>query len=252
MGKRAGLCRPATTKATTKRLDGGGFSEEAGFAHGCCGYSFSWNLAGAAKLLPLQGDISEKQGEGYATPNDCFVEGTAGNLFQSGDAKDDAHFEKDDGERKAAGHPLTMLLNFAIENEREGDGSGEHPQNRVDGGGDAEGPGAAQALLEVLNVKAEGSGDEHAGDIETSDDAMELGEALAEAVRELHGPEQKGTSAHYAVRQKPPLESSDVQPFGILGVDEEVFVVAENVSDHQADESKYKIFRARPREARGY
>jgi len=56
--------------------------------------------------------------------------------------------------------------------------------------------GAAHALLEVLNVKAEGSGDEHAGDIEASDDTMELGESLAEAFRELHGTEQEGAGAH--------------------------------------------------------
>ena len=56
--------------------------------------------------------------------------------------------------------------------------------------------GAAHALLEVLNVKAEGSGDEHAGDIEASDDTMELGESLAEAFRELHGTDQEGAGAH--------------------------------------------------------
>jgi hypothetical protein len=42
----------------------------------------------------LQDDVGEKQGEGDASPNDGFVEGTA-ELFQSGDAKDYAHFEKD-------------------------------------------------------------------------------------------------------------------------------------------------------------
>jgi len=158
--------------------------------------------------------------------------------FPAGDTGDDANFEKDDGNRKAAGHPLTMLLNFTVKNEREGDAGSEHPQDGIGGSGDAEGPGAAHALLEVLDVKAEGSGDEDASDIKASDDAMELGEALAKAIRELHRPEQESAGAHQTVWQKPPLESSDVQPFGILGIDEEMFVMAKNVSDHQADESK--------------
>ena len=145
-----------------------------------------------------------------------------------------------------------MLLDFSIENEREGDTGGEHPQERVGGGSGAEGTSAARVLLEVLDVEAEGSGDEHAGDLEASDDAMELGEALAETVRKLHGAEQEGAGAHQAVREKPPLESSDVQPFGILGVNKEMFVMTENISEHQADESKYKILRPRPREARGH
>jgi hypothetical protein len=38
--------------------------------------------------LYLQGDISEKQGKGDASPHDRFVEGTAADLFQSGDAEE--------------------------------------------------------------------------------------------------------------------------------------------------------------------
>jgi hypothetical protein len=67
---------------------------------------------------------------------------------------------------------------------------------------------------------------------------MKLGEALAETVRKLHRAEQEGAGAHQAVGEKPPLESSDVQPFGILGVDEKPFVMVKNVSDHEADESE--------------
>src|SRR5258708_9353609 len=140
----------------------------------------SW--AGAAKLLPLQGDVGKQQGEGDASPHDGFIERTVGNLSQSGDAEDYAYFEKDDGDRKAAGHPSTRLLDFAVANERDGDASGEHPQERVGGGSGAEGTGAAQALLEILDVEAKGGGDEDTGDIEASDNAMELGEALAETV----------------------------------------------------------------------
>ena len=63
----------------------------------CCsssGPSSGRTRAGAKELLQLQDDVGEKQGEGDASPNDGFVEGTA-ELFQSGDAKDYAHFEKD-------------------------------------------------------------------------------------------------------------------------------------------------------------
>src|SRR6266436_2652608 len=146
--------------------------------HSSDGQSSGRSRSSAAKLLPLQEDVGEKQGEGDASPHDSFIEGTAGNLSQSGDAEDYAHFEKDDGNRKAAGHPLTMLLDFTVENEREGDRGGEHPQDSIGGSGDAKGPGAAHALLEVLDVEAKGSGDKDAGDIEAANDAMKLCEAL--------------------------------------------------------------------------
>src|SRR4029077_11528375 len=157
-----------------------------------------------------------------------------------------------DSHRKAASHPLAVLLNFALENEREGDGGGEDPQNSVNGGGNAEGTGTAQALFVVLDVEAQRSGDEDAGDIEASDDAMKFGEAAAETIRKLHRSQQEGASAHQAVRQEPPLEGLDVRPFGILGVNEEMFVMAKNIGEHDTDESKQNIFRAWPREARGH
>jgi hypothetical protein len=200
----------------------------------------------------LQDDIGEKQGESDARPDDRLVEGASGNVFQASDAEDHAHFEKNDGHRKAASHPVAVLLNFALENEREGDGGGGHPQNGVSGSGNAERTSAAQALLEVLDVKAEGRGDENAGNIEASDDAMKLGEAAAETVGELHRTKQEGARTHQAVRQEPPLKGLDVRPFGILGVNEEMLVVAKNVGEHEADKSKQNIFWARPREARGH
>src|SRR6266404_3785883 len=90
------------------------------------------------------------------------------------------------------------------------------------GGGDAKGSGGTRAFLEVLNVKAEGSGDEYTG-------------------------EQEGAGAHQAVRQEPPSGGLDVRPFRILGVNEEMLVMAKNVGDHDADDCKQNIFRARPR-----
>jgi hypothetical protein len=65
---------------------------------------------------------------------------------------------------------------------------------------------------------------------------MELGEAAAEPFRELHRAEQEGAGAHQAVRQKPPSERVDVRPFGILGVNEEVLVMAKNVGSHDAND----------------
>jgi len=114
------------------------------------------------------------------------------------------------------------------------------------------GTGRAGAFLEVLNVKAERSGDECTSDIEASDDAMEHGEAAAEAFRELHGTEQESAGAHQAVRQKPPFEGVDVRPFGILGVNEEMLVMAKNVGDHDADDCEQNVFWAWPCEALGH
>src|SRR5260370_6072194 len=108
-----------------------------------------------------------------------------------------------------------MLLDFSLENESQGDGGGEHPQNRVNCCGNAEGTGAAHALLEVLDVEAQTSGYADARDIEASDDAMELGEAAAEPFRTLHRDEQQGAGGHQAGRQKPPSERLDVRPLAI-------------------------------------
>jgi hypothetical protein len=77
-----------------------------------------------------------------------------------------------------------------------------------------------------LNVGAERCGDENAGDVDASDDAMEFGVALAKAIGELHGAEDQGAGAGKAVGKEPPLEGLDVRPFGIFGVEEEAFIVA--------------------------
>ncbi len=198
----------------------------------------------------MQDDVGEKQGEGQAAPDNRFG-GVLAESFPAGYAGNEAHFEKDDGNGKAASHPLAMLLDSTVEDEGHGDARGEHPQNGIYSSGDAEGAGGAGALLEVLNVKAERSGDEYTSDVEASDNTMELGEAAAEAFRELQGAEQEGAGTHYAVGQEPPLEGLDVRPFGILGVNEEMLVVAKYVGDHNADDGEQNVFWARPREAPG-
>lgn len=198
----------------------------------------------------MQDDVGEKQGEGETAPDNGF-DGVLAESFPAGYAGNEAHFEKNDGNGKTASHPLAMLLDFTVEDEGHGDAGSEHPQNGVHGGGDAEGASRTGALLEMLDVKAEGSSDEYTSDVEAPDDAMELGKAAAEALRKLHGAEQEGAGAHYAVGQEPPLEGLDVRPFGIFGVNEEMLVVAKNVGDHDADDGEQNVFWARPREAPG-
>src|SRR5438445_9625095 len=78
---------------------------------------------------------------------------------------------------------------------------------------------------------------------------MEFCEALAQPVGELHRPEQECTSPGHAMRQQPPLEGLVVLPDRSLCIEKEIFVVAENVSDHQANEPKNEILRAQPRRA---
>jgi hypothetical protein len=94
--------------------------------------------ARAAKVLPLQHEVREQKREGDAHPDHGF-----GNritwFFQSGNTKDYADFEKDDGDGEAARHPLTVQLNLAFQDEVHGDGGGQHPDRSVGERGEAEG-----------------------------------------------------------------------------------------------------------------
>ena len=192
----------------------------------------------------MQDDVGEEEREGYASPDDGFGDGLA-QVFPACDAGDHPYFQKDDGDSEAADHPLAVLLNFASENEHEGDGGGGEPEGGVGGRGEAEGSRGAHALFEILDIGAEWRGDEDAGDIDAAYDAVEFGIALAKAIGELHGAENQGAGAGDAVGEKPPLEGLDVRPFGIFGVEEKAFIVAENVDNHEADECEEKIFRAK-------
>jgi len=189
----------------------------------------------------LEDDVGEEEREGYAGPDDGFIDGFA-EIFPAGEAANYADFQKDDRDGEAAGHPLAVLLDFSSEDEHEGDGGGGEPKGGVGGGGETEGARGAHALLEMLDVGAERCGDEDAGDVDAADDAMEHGIALAKAIGELHGAEDDGAFAGDAVGKEPPLEGLDVGPFGVFGVDEETFVVIEDVGDHEADEGEKKMF----------
>jgi len=61
----------------------------------------------AAEILPLQDDVGEEQGEGYAGPDDCFGDGLA-QIFPACASGDHPYFQKDDGDGEAADHPLAV------------------------------------------------------------------------------------------------------------------------------------------------
>jgi len=89
-----------------------------------------------------------------------------------------------------------------------------------------------------LDVETEWGTDENTGNVEAPDNAMKFCETLAEAIGELHWPEQESARPHDAVRQKIPFERADVSPFRVLGIDEEAFIMDKNVGHHQTDKSK--------------
>lgn len=225
-------------------LAGGFFAEEDRTGRAGWGWDPGGGRFCAAEILPLEDDVGEEEREGYAGPDDGFDGGVA-QVFPACDAGDHPYFEKDDGDSEAADHPLAVLLDFSSEDEHKGDGGGGEPESGVGGGGEAERTRGAHALFEILDVGAERGGDEDARDVDAADDSMEFSVALAKAIGELHGAENQGAGAGDAVGQEPPLEGLDVRPFGIFGIEKEAFVVAENVDDHEADEGKKKIFRAK-------
>lgn len=185
----------------------------------------------------MEDDVGEEEREGHAGPDHGFY-GRLPQIFPAGEAAEYTDFQEDDGDGEAADHPLAVLLDFSSKDEHEGDGGGGEPESSVGGAGKAEGTRGAHALLEILDVGAERGGDEDAGDVDASDDAVEFGVTLAKAIGELHGAEDEGAGAGDAVGEEPPLKGLDVRPFGIPGVEEEAFVMAENVEDHEADEGE--------------
>lgn len=164
--------------------------------------------------------------------------------FPSSNPEYHAHFKKDQGNRKAARHPLAMLLHVPLENEHQGDSSGSHPKKSVDHGRDCEGARSSHSFFKVLDIKAERGGDENPRDVKAPDHAMELAEPLAQTVRKLYRPEQKGASAHNAMRQQLPLKGLNVRPFRIRCINQETFVMPQNIKNHQTDETKEQKFRA--------
>lgn len=139
-----------------------------------------------------------------------------------------------------------MQSDVAAENEYQRNSWGCHLQQSVHRGGGAAGARGTETLLEVLDVEAGRPRREHACDVDSTHDAVELCEALAEAVGKLHRSEKQSTRPGDPVRQEPPLEWLVVVSHRVVRMDEEAFVVREDVSDHQAYEGKYKVFWAQP------
>jgi hypothetical protein len=61
---------------------------------------------------------------------------------------------------------------------------------------------------------------------------MKFCKALAQAIGELHWSEQERACAHDAVRQKIPLKRADVSPLAVGAIDEEAFVMNQNLGHH--------------------
>src|SRR5882724_12896142 len=184
--------------------------------------------ARAPKILPLQDDVREKKRKGDAHPDHSLGDRIT-QFFQSSDAKDYANFKKHDGHGEAAGHPLAMQLNLAFQDEIDGDGGGQHPDRGIGERGETKGTRAPHALFVILDVETEWGTDENTRNVEAPDNAMKFCETLAEAIGELHWPEQESACSHDAVRQKIPFERADVSPFWVLGIDEEAFIMDKNV-----------------------
>src|SRR6516164_3778995 len=109
----------------------------------------------------------------------------------AGHTADYSHLKKHQCDRKAASHPLPMLLNLPFENEDHRDAGSSHPQRGVCRRGDAERSGNAHSLLEVLDIEAEWRCHEHTGNVDAPDHPMQLPETLAKALGELHWTQQK-------------------------------------------------------------
>jgi hypothetical protein len=71
--------------------------------------------------------------------------------------------------------------------------------------------------------------------IDPADDTVELRETLAQAIGELHGPEQESASQGFIVL-----------PNRVLCIDQEVLVMPKHIRKHHADKRKKKILRAQP------
>lgn len=82
--------------------------------------------------------------------------------------------------------------------------------------------------------------------VDDNRDFHQLGVALAKPVRKLHRSQQDRTSSRQPVRQQSPLERLIMLPHRVARVDEEAFIVTENVRHLHADEGEEQVFRPQP------
>ena len=136
-----------------------------------------------------------------------------------GHSQNHAHLEENESHGKTASHPAAVRLDFALENENQGYQSCHYPCGGLRRRRETERPRRAYPLLKILNVVAEWRGDENTTNVDPADDAMQLGEAAPQAVRELHWGQQQGARSRDAVGQQVPPEGMNVLPFRTMGVD---------------------------------
>src|SRR5215469_3545032 len=135
-----------------------------------------------------------------------------------------------------------MLVNLPLENEDQCNPGRKHPQHGLHGCSNTERSGNTRALLRVLDIEAEGRCQEHTPNIDAPDDPMEPAETLTKAIGKLYWAEQKRACSGNSMRQQPPLKGLVVRPHRIFRINQETFIVKDNVGQHQADGSKEQIF----------
>jgi len=192
-------------------------------------------------LLPLEHKVRRKDRKGKADPNNRFGRMDI-KIFPSGHAADYSPLKKNQCDRKAASHPLPVLLHLSLKNEDHRNPGSNHPQGGVHGCSDAERSRIAHTLLEVLDVKAEWRSHEYTCDIDSADYTVELPETIAESVGELQRRQQQSARTGDSMWQQPPLKRFEVLPHRILRMHQKTLIVRDNVSQHQAYGSKQQTF----------
>src|SRR5271157_2784418 len=197
------------------------------------------------QLLPLKHEVCRQKRERKAEPHNGFVRVDV-EILAAAHTTDHPHLEKNDRDRKAARHPLAVLLNPAFENEDECNPGCGHPQRGVHGCSNTERSGIAHALFEVLNVYAEWRCHEYSCHIDSAHHPMELPEARSKPVGELHRAQQQSARTRDSMWQQPPPKGFIVLPYRILRMHQETLIVRDHVGQHQGDETKQKILRTYP------
>ena len=188
-------------------------------------------------MLPLKHKVRRKDRKGKAGPDDGLV-CLGAKILPSGHATDHSPLKKNQCDRKAASHPLPVLLNLPLKNEDHCNPGSNHPQCGVRRGGNTERSGITHSLLEVLDVKAEWRGHEYTCDVDSADYTMEPPETIANPVCELHWAQQQSARTGDSMGQQPPLKGFVVLPHRILRMYQKTLIVRDNVGQHQADGSK--------------
>jgi len=90
--------------------------------------------AGAGRMRrSSQRNVADYDREPYASPDHALTRSDS-QVLPARHSKNDADLQKDQRHGKTAGHPLPMLLDFALANESERNASCEHEQSGIDRG----------------------------------------------------------------------------------------------------------------------